>query len=100
METKTCALCNIEKHNNKFYKNYSECKDCNRTRRLKPYYETKDRISNQPKICNENKRDKKLLQKQNNRCIQFRDLVPSYVELENKLKALDEKLKINDTEKH
>ena len=34
-----------------------------------------------------------LLQKQDNRSIQFRDLVISYVELQNKLKALEEKLK-------
>ena len=40
------------------------------------------------------KTDKILLQKQNNRSIQFRDLVVSYVELENRLKALEEKLKL------
>ena len=34
-----------------------------------------------------------LLQKQNNRSIQFRDLVISYVELENRLKTTEEKLK-------
>ena len=39
-------------------------------------------------------REKILLQKQNNRSIQFRDLVVSYVELENRLKALEEKLKL------
>ena len=38
-----------------------------------------------------------LLQKQNNRCIQFRDLVISYVELENRLKALEGKVKLNDS---
>ena len=37
-------------------------------------------------------REKILLQKQNNRCIQFRDLVASYVELENRLKTLEEYL--------
>ena len=48
-------------------------------------------------------REKNLLQKQNNRSIQFRDLVVSYVELENRLKTLEEKLKLqnmNDSEKH
>ena len=35
---------------------------------------------------------KTLLQKQNNRSIQFRDLVISYIELENRLKTLEEKL--------
>ena len=44
--------------------------------------------------------EKKILQKQNNRGIQFMDLIISYVELETKLKALEEKLKINDSEKH
>ena len=39
-------------------------------------------------------------QKKNNRCIQFRDLVMSYIELENRLKAVGEKMKINDSEKH
>ena len=36
--------------------------------------------------------EKLLLQKQNNRSIQFRDLVISYVELENRLKAMEEKV--------
>ena len=42
-----------------------------------------------------------LRQKENNRCIQFRDLVIPYVEIENRLKAMEEKLKtisINDSE--
>ena len=37
------------------------------------------------------------IEKQNNRCIQFRDLVKSYVELQNNIKALEGKLKINDS---
>ena len=44
-----------------------------------------------------------MLQKQNNRSIQFRDLVASYVESENRLKVTEEKLKnlsLNDSEKH
>ena len=39
-----------------------------------------------------------LLQKQNKRCIQFRNIVRSYVELENRLKVMEEKIKINDSE--
>ena len=39
-----------------------------------------------------------ILQKQNKRCIQMRDSVRSYVDLEKKLKALEEKLKQNDSE--
>ena len=45
-------------------------------------------------------REKIILQKQNKRCKHFRDLVKSYVELENRSKALEEKLKLNDSEKH
>ena len=103
METKTCTMCNIEKHINNLYKKYSECRDCNRTRGLKRYHGNKDKISNQQKFYYEKNREKILLQKQDNRSIQFRDLVVSYVELENRLKATEEKLKIlsiNDSEKH
>ena len=95
-------MCNIEKHINNFYKKYSECRDCNRARGLKLYYENKDKISNQQKIYYEKNRDRILLQKENNRSIQFRDLVVSYVELENRLKLTEEKLKnlsVNDSEK-
>ena len=103
MDNKICSMCKIEKHINNFYKKYSECRDCNRTRGLKRYYENKDKISNQQKIYYEKNREKILLQKKNNRCIQFRDLLISYVELENRIKATEEKLKnlsINDSEKH
>ena len=93
MDTKKCTMCNIDKHINNFYRKYSECRDCNRTRGKKRVYENKDIISNQQKVYYEKNRDSILLQKQSNRCIQFRDLVISYVELENRLKALEEKLK-------
>ena len=89
MNTKMCTICNIEKDINSFYKKYSECIHCNRTRGLKRYYENKDKISNQQKIYYEKNREKILLQKQSNRGVQFRDLVTSYVELENRLKALE-----------
>ena len=93
-------MCNKEKHINKIYKKYSECKDCNRTRGLKRYYENKDKISKQQKILYKKNREKILLQKQNNRCVQTRDLIKSYVELENKLKPWEEKVTINVSEKH
>ena len=92
MDTKMCTICNIEKHINNFYKKYSECIDCHRARGLKRYYENKDKISKQQKIYYEKNREKILLQKQNNRSIQIRDLVISYIELENRLKTLEEKL--------
>ena len=50
MDTKTCSMRNIEKHITNFYKKYSECRDCNRARGLKRFYENKDKISNQQKI--------------------------------------------------
>ena len=87
-----CTICNIEKHISNFYKNYTECIDCNRTRGLKRYYANKDKISKQQKIYYEKNREKILLQKQNNRSIQIRDLVISYIELKNRLKTLEEKL--------
>ena len=90
-----CTMCNIEKPVNNFYKHFSECTDCNRTRRLKRYYENKDKISNQQKVYYEKNREKLLLQKQNNRSIQFRDLVISYIELENRLKTLEKKVQKN-----
>ena len=104
MDTKICTICTFEKDINNFYKKYTECIDCNRARGLRRYYENKDKISNQQKVYYEKNREKILLQKQNNRSIQFRDLVISYVELENRLKTLEEKLNvyknINDSEKH
>ena len=39
-----------------------------------------------------------LLQKQNNRWLQFEDLVKSYVELENRLKTIEEKFLMKDSE--
>ena len=94
MESKICTQCNIEKHINNFYEEYSECKDCNIKRGVKRYYDNKDKISMQQKVYYEKNREKILLQKQNNRSIQIRDLVVSYVELENRLKALEEKLNL------
>ena len=58
MDTKTCSMRKIKKHINNFYKNYSECKDCTRTRRLERYYRIKDKISNQQKLYYR-KREKK-----------------------------------------
>ena len=104
MDTKMCTICNIEKDIKNFYKKYTECIDCNWTRGLKRYYENKDKISMQQKRYYEKNRERILLQKQNNRSIQFRDLVLSYVELENRIKSLEEKLNdyknINDSEKY
>ena len=45
-----CTICNIEKNINNFYSKYSECRECNRARGLKRYYDNKDKISNQQKM--------------------------------------------------
>ena len=94
MESKKRTVCNI----NSFHKKFSECKDCNRTGGLKRYYESTEKISIQQNLYYDKIRDKILLQKQNNGCIQIKDLVRSYVQLQNRLKALEEKFKINDSE--
>ena len=96
MESKTCTQYNIEKHINNFYKKYSECKDCNIKRGVKRYFDNKDKTSIQQNLSYERKRDI-LLQKQNDyrneRNTDFKELHRSYVELQNKLRALEEKLK-------
>ena len=63
MEGKTCTMYNMEKHINNFYKTYSECKGCNRTRGLKRYYENKDKISNQQKLFYEKNREENIITK-------------------------------------
>ena len=63
---------------------------------LKRYYQNKDKLSNQRKIYYEKNREK-LLQKQNNRYTNFKELHRSYVDLQNKLKALEENMSLNDS---
>ena len=53
-------------------------------------------ISNQRNILYEKDRDR-LLQKQNIRNINFKELLSSYVEFQNRKKAMEEKLTINDS---
>ena len=98
MEGKTCTMCNMEKHIDNFYKTYSECKDCNRTRGLKRYYGNKKKYRINRNYIMKKTEKKRLLQKQNNRWLQFEDLVTSYVQLENRLKTMEEKFLMNDSE--
>ena len=90
MDSKVCVVCNIEKSIDNFYNKYRECKQCNIKRSTKRYYDNKDKISNQQKIYYEKSRDK-LLQKQND---YNKKRSTDYKELQNKLKALEEKLGI------
>ena len=96
MDSKVCVVCNIEKTIDNFYNKYRECKPCNIKRSTRRSYENKDKISNQQKIYYEKNRDE-LLQKQKDyskkRSADYKELQRSYVELQNKLKALEEKLK-------
>ena len=97
MDTKTCTMCNIEKHMNIFYRKKPRLQRLQFSGGLVRFYEHKDKISNKKKIYYEKNIDKILLQKQNNRRIQLRDLFRSYVELENRIKSLEEKV---DSEKN
>ena len=103
MENKTCTVCKIEKHLNNFYERFSECKDCNIKRGVNLYQDNKDEISIEQKIYYEKNRHN-LLEEQNDhsnrRNADYKDLLRSYTDLENKLKALKEKVTINDSEKH
>ena len=103
MDSEVCVICNIDKSIDNFYNKNGEPKQCNIQRSMKRYYENEDKISTQQKIYHEKNRDK-LLQKQNDfrnkRNTDFKELLRSYTELENKLKALEEKTTINDSEKH
>ena len=95
MDNKICTVCNIEKNIDNFYNKDSECKNCNIKRGVKRYYSNKNNISMQRKIYYERNRDR-LLHKQNDyrnkRNTDFKELQKSYVVLQNKLKALEEKV--------
>ena len=96
MENKTCTICNLEKHINTFYKEDSGCEYCNSKRGLSRYYENRDKRSNQRKTQYE-KNNVKLLQRQNDRFIQFKKLVRTRVELENRFKTMKEKCSKNNS---
>ena len=93
MGSKFCTLCNFEKHINSLQKKYSEGEDCKIERGVKRYYNNKDKITIQQKIILW-KKDKQL-QKQNDyrdkRSTDYKELLKSHVELQNKLKTLEEK---------
>ena len=55
MESKFCVICKTEKCIEYFYNKCRECKPCNIQRSMKRYYEHKDKLSNQRKLCYEKK---------------------------------------------
>ena len=97
MERKNCTRCNKVKNIEYFYNKYTEKKISKSFGCLKCYYENKEKIPNQQKLYFEKPRDK-LLQKQNNRYINYKEFLRSYAELENKLKMTEWNFKVNDSE--
>ena len=97
MERDICTHSNLATNFEDIYNKYTEYKKCDSNRSLKRYYENNEKLSNQRKTYCEKERDK-LLQKQNSRFISFKELHRSCVELQNRLKTLEEKLSTNDSE--
>ena len=64
---------------------------------MKLYYKNNAKVLNQRKIYSGKNKDK-LSQTQNNRSLDFTELLKSYVELGNRLKALKENISMNDSE--
>ena len=103
MDSKVCVVCNIEKSIDNFHNKYRECKQCNIKRSMKRYYENKDKLSNQRKFFYETNRDVLLAKSklnQQNRNYERKIYKQQVEELNKKLKSLQEKFKINDSEKH
>ena len=95
MESKLCIKSNIENCIEDFFNKYTERKNCPSMRSLKRYYDKKNEISNQRYIYYEKNEDN-LLQKQNGRLLHSKEYVRPYVEMDKRLKALEEMLSIND----
>ena len=56
MESKRCSMCDNEKDIKDFLRKYTDCDDCNCKGGLKRYYQNKDKISDQRRICYEGKK--------------------------------------------
>ena len=72
---KSCVVCNTESNVDDFYNNYRKGKQCNIRRVLKRYHKNKDDISQK-----------------------HRDKYARFTDLDNRLKALEEKFAKNDSE--
>ena len=66
MESNFCVICNTEKSFDNFYNKYRECKPCIIQRRMKCYYENKEKLSNQRKLKHEKNRDVLLVMQKSN----------------------------------
>ena len=89
MENKICVVCNTEKSNDIFLNKYRECKQLNIKRKVKRYYQSKDKLSNNQNLYFAKIRDK-LIQKQKDTYINFKQLHRSSIEILNELKASEE----------
>ena len=96
MESKKCVFCNTEKSIDNVYNKDRECKQLYNERSLICHYENQEKVSNQQKKYFERNRDKPF-QKQNIRYIIYKEIHRSYVELQNKLKSIEEKFTTNDS---
>ena len=86
-----------------FYNKYRECKQCNIQRSMKRYHENKGELSNQRKKYYEKNRDVLLAKSklnQQNRNYERKIYKQQVEELNKKLKSLEEKFKINESEKN
>ena len=70
-----------------FTKNIQNVKFAIAKEAQKRYYGDEDKLSNQRKIYYEKNKDQ-ILQKQNDRYIHFKELIRTYVELENRIKSI------------
>ena len=103
MDSKICVVCSTEKGIDNFYNKFRECKQCNIKRSTRRYYENKDKLSNQQKLYFEKNRDVLLAKSklnQQNRNYERKIYKQQVEELNEKLKSLEEKFKINESEKH
>ena len=66
MDSKTCSMCNIEKHNKSFDKKCAECNVFKSKKGFKRYCDNKDKMSNQRNI-HYIKNKHKTLQQQNDK---------------------------------
>ena len=87
IESKICTECNTEKSIIIFEK-LADLKNCNIKRASSRSYDFKDKISTQRKMYHEKK--EKTLQQQKDKYLHFKDSLETYVEIENKVKTLEE----------